>query len=67
MINLREFIHSLKLTWLRRFYNADEASLLSTMFNYYIKNHIEFVFEGGTIYLSGKLNHVSNPFYKDGM
>lgn len=65
MINLREFIHSLKLTWLRRFYNADDVSLLSTMFNYYIKNQIEFVFEGGIIYLSSKLNQVSNPFYKD--
>ena len=65
MINLSEFIHSLKLTWLRRFYNADEASWSSTVFNFYIKTQIEFAFEGGATYLSSKLDHISNPFYKD--
>ena len=65
MINLMEFIHSLKITWLRRFYKADDPSWSSIVFNLYIKTHIEFLFEGGTEYLSNKLIYLSNPFYKD--
>ena len=67
MVNILEFIHSLKLTWLRRFYKSNHNSCLYSMFTFFLKDHIEFLYEGGVEYLKKREYYVRNPFYKDAL
>ena len=65
MIDLKLFIDSMKLTWLRRFFYASSHSSTYCLFRYFLFKHVPYFWEGGATYLQSRLRFVSNAFYVD--
>ena len=65
MLDLNCYMHSLKLTWLRRYYKASPLSCTLILFKHFLQNKAIHVWDSGSIYLQTKMELIVNDFYKD--
>ena len=65
MVDIKIFLHALKLIWVRKWYSANESTMMRKQFTYFIANKINFVFDGGAHYIASKLHLITNHFYRD--